>query len=56
MLPAFAPINAEQRRRNLEATETQVAAYMLFGPDGLSTGEHYPHWHGGYLAPAPKGA
>ena len=54
VLPPFAPITDEQRRRNLAATETSVAAYMIFGPDGLSTGAYYPHWYGGYLCPPPR--
>lgn len=54
MLPAFRDINDEQRRRNLENTDTRVEAYMIFDKTtGLSTGMYYPHWYGGYLAPAP---
>lgn len=51
MLPAFTEITAEQRRRNMEETETRMAETMIFGPDGLSTGAYYPRWYGGYLAP-----
>jgi len=53
MLPAFGPITDEQRRRNLEETDTRVAPTMIFGVDGLSTGAYYPRWYGGFLAPAP---
>lgn len=52
-LPAFTEITAEQRRRNMEATETRMAPTMIF-EDGLSTGDYYPRWYGGYLAPTKE--
>lgn len=57
MLPPFSEITDEQCRKNRQETETQVAEYMFFDVvTGLSTGDYYPHWYGGYVCPGPQGA